>query len=136
MNSECLKLTCYFGERHRTASGFVADQLLDVFGRGELATSIMMRGVEGFGLKGTEERGVDGVVGGDLKRGRGSHPGVGEEVEERGVVLVDLAQGVLHLGEGLGEDGLKDAVLLVGEEGEQRVLHGAEEVVDEPDDLG
>ncbi|WP_395726397.1 DUF190 domain-containing protein [Nakamurella sp.] len=51
MNSECLKLTCYFGERHRTASGFVADQLLDVFGRGELATSIMMRGVEGFGLK-------------------------------------------------------------------------------------
>lgn len=51
MNSECLKLTCYFGERHRTASGFAADQLLDVFGRGELATSIMMRGVEGFGLK-------------------------------------------------------------------------------------
>jgi len=51
VNSECRKLTCYFGERHRTASGFVADQLLDVFGRGELATSIMMRGVEGFGLK-------------------------------------------------------------------------------------
>ena len=51
MNAECLKLTCYFGERHRVASGFVADQLLDVFGRGELATSIMMRGVEGFGLK-------------------------------------------------------------------------------------
>ena len=51
MNAECRKLTCYFGERHRTASGFVADQLLDVFGRGELATSIMMRGVEGFGLK-------------------------------------------------------------------------------------
>jgi PII-like signaling protein len=51
VNSECLKLSCYFGERHRTAFGFVADQLLDVFGRGELATSIMMRGVEGFGLK-------------------------------------------------------------------------------------
>lgn len=51
MNRDCLKLTCYFGERHRTASGFAADQLLDVFGRGELATSIMMRGVEGFGLK-------------------------------------------------------------------------------------
>jgi len=51
VNSECLKLTCYFGERHRTTSGFIADQLLDVFGRGELATSIMMRGVEGFGLK-------------------------------------------------------------------------------------
>ena len=51
MNPDCLKLTCYFGERHRTPSGFVADQLLDIFGRGELATSIMMRGVEGFGLK-------------------------------------------------------------------------------------
>ena len=51
MNLDCLQLTCYFGERHRTASGFVADQLLDVFGRGELATSIMMRGIEGFGLK-------------------------------------------------------------------------------------
>ncbi|HEY5882357.1 MAG TPA: DUF190 domain-containing protein [Nakamurella sp.] len=49
MNSDCLKLTCYFGERHRTPSGFVADQLLDIFGSGELATSIMMRGVEGFG---------------------------------------------------------------------------------------
>ena len=51
MNHDCLKLTCYFGERHRIASGFVADQLLDVFGRGQLASSIMMRGVEGFGLK-------------------------------------------------------------------------------------
>lgn len=51
MNAECLKLTCYFGERHRTATGFVADQLLDAFGRADLATSIMMRGVEGFGLK-------------------------------------------------------------------------------------
>ncbi len=51
MNLDCRKLTCYFGERHRAPSGFVADQLLDVFGRGELATSIMMRGVEGFGLK-------------------------------------------------------------------------------------
>lgn len=50
-DAESLKLTCYFGERHRTPDGFVADRLLDVFGRGELATSIMMRGVEGFGLK-------------------------------------------------------------------------------------
>ena len=51
MNPDCLKLTCYFGERHRTPGGFVADQLLDIFGRAELATSIMMRGVEGFGFK-------------------------------------------------------------------------------------
>ena len=32
------------------------------------------------------------------------------------MVLVDLAQGVFHLGEGLVEDGAEDAVLLVGEE--------------------
>lgn len=51
MNADCLKLTCYFGERHRTPAGFVADQLLDSFGRAELATSIMLRGVEGFGFK-------------------------------------------------------------------------------------
>ena len=48
--------------------------------------------VEGFGFNGAAERGVDGVVGGDLKRGRGSHTGIGEEVEQRGVVLVDLAE--------------------------------------------
>jgi len=51
MNLDCLKLTCYFGERHRTSDGFVADRLLDVFGRSEVAASIMMRGVEGFGVK-------------------------------------------------------------------------------------
>ncbi len=51
MNLDSRKLTCYFGERHRAPSGFVADQLLDIFGRNELATSIMMRGVEGFGFK-------------------------------------------------------------------------------------
>jgi hypothetical protein len=32
------------------------------------------------------------------------------------VVLVDLAEGVLHLGDGLVEDSAEDAVLLVGEE--------------------
>ena len=48
--------------------------------------------------------------------GRRGHAGFGEEVEEGGVVLVDLAEGVLHLGDGLVEDGVEDAVLLVGEE--------------------
>ena len=48
--------------------------------------------------------------------GGAAMPDLGEEVEQRGVVLVDLAQGVFHLGEGLVEDGAQDAVLLVGEE--------------------
>ncbi len=68
--------------------------------------------------------------------GGGGHAGLGEEVEEGGVVLVDLAEGVLHLGEGLVEDGLDDAVLLVGEERGEGVAHVAEEAVDEADDLG
>lgn len=51
MNDDCLKLTTYFGERHRTADRFVADALLDLYGRKEVQTSVMTRGAEGFGLK-------------------------------------------------------------------------------------
>jgi PII-like signaling protein len=51
MNGDCLKLTCYFGERHRARYGFVADELLDVYERHHIASSIVLRGVEGFGLK-------------------------------------------------------------------------------------
>jgi PII-like signaling protein len=51
LNEDCLKLTCYFGERHRSGGRFVADRLLDIYGRSEIASSIMLRGVEGFGLK-------------------------------------------------------------------------------------
>lgn len=51
MNSDCLKLTTYFGERHRTEDQFVADALLDLYGRKEVEVSVMLRGAEGFGLK-------------------------------------------------------------------------------------
>lgn len=51
MNSDCLKLTTYFGERHRTEDQFVADALLDLYGREEVEVSIMLRGAEGFGIK-------------------------------------------------------------------------------------
>ena len=33
MNEDCLKLTTYFGERDRTDERFVADALLDLYGR-------------------------------------------------------------------------------------------------------
>jgi PII-like signaling protein len=50
VNEDCLKLTSYFGERQRTASnGFAADALLDLYGRRGIATSILLRGAEGFG---------------------------------------------------------------------------------------
>jgi PII-like signaling protein len=48
---DCLKLTTYFGERQRVAGRFLADAQLDLFGHHEVATSIMLRGAEGFGLK-------------------------------------------------------------------------------------
>ncbi len=51
-HDDARKLTIYFGERAQAPSGaYVADQLLDLFGRHEVATSILLRGIEGFGIK-------------------------------------------------------------------------------------
>jgi PII-like signaling protein len=50
VNEDALKLTSYFGERQRAADhGFAADALLGLYGRHAIATSILLRGVEGFG---------------------------------------------------------------------------------------
>ena len=55
MNEQCLKLTTYFGERQRVITdhvrrpGFLADAMLDLFDTHELATSVMLRGIAGFG---------------------------------------------------------------------------------------
>jgi PII-like signaling protein len=51
VNEDCLKLTSYFGERQRAGGRFAADALLDLYGRHEIATSILVRGTEGFGAK-------------------------------------------------------------------------------------
>jgi PII-like signaling protein len=51
MNEECLKLTTYFGERDRTEHHLLADELLDLYGRHQVQSSILLRGIEGFGLK-------------------------------------------------------------------------------------
>ena len=52
MNEDAVKLTSYFGERRRVAGdGFAADALLDLYGRHEVATSILLRGAEGFGAR-------------------------------------------------------------------------------------
>jgi PII-like signaling protein len=51
VNDDCLKLTIYFGERDRSGDHFLADALLDLFGRERLATSVLLRGTEGFGAK-------------------------------------------------------------------------------------
>jgi PII-like signaling protein len=51
VNDDCLKLTTYFGERDRADGGFLADAFTDIYARHELQTSLVMRGVEGFGAK-------------------------------------------------------------------------------------
>jgi PII-like signaling protein len=51
MRDDCLKLTTYFGERHRTEHGLVADALLDVYEQHELQVSLLLRAAEGFGIK-------------------------------------------------------------------------------------
>jgi PII-like signaling protein len=51
VTADCLKLTSYFGERHRTGGRFTADALIELYGRHEIAASILLRGTEGFGLK-------------------------------------------------------------------------------------
>lgn len=51
MNQDCPKLTIYFGERDRANGGFFADALTEIYARHGLQTSLVMRGVEGFGVK-------------------------------------------------------------------------------------
>ena len=51
MNDDCLKLTAYFGERGRAEGRFLADVILDRCGDREIATSVLLRGIEGFGFK-------------------------------------------------------------------------------------
>ena len=49
MNEDCLKLTAYFAERDRSGDRFLGDALLGICERHGLATSILLRGAEGFG---------------------------------------------------------------------------------------
>jgi PII-like signaling protein len=51
VDEDCIKLTSYFGERHRADGKFVGEALLDLYGQHEIAASILLRGAEGFGLK-------------------------------------------------------------------------------------
>jgi PII-like signaling protein len=51
VNDDCLKLTTYFGERDRANGGFLADAFTEIYARHELQTSLVMRGVGGFGVK-------------------------------------------------------------------------------------
>jgi PII-like signaling protein len=49
VSGEYLTLTTYFGERDRTPDGLLADELLDLYARHEVRTSVLLCGAEGFG---------------------------------------------------------------------------------------
>ncbi len=49
--TDSLKLTVYFGESDRVGHRLVSDELLDVFERAGLQAAVLMRAVEGFGIK-------------------------------------------------------------------------------------
>jgi PII-like signaling protein len=49
-DADCLKLTTYFGEHDRTGGRFLADALLDCYARHGVQASVLLRGIEGFGL--------------------------------------------------------------------------------------
>lgn len=51
MVSEFARLSAYFGERQRTGSRFVAEELLDLFARRGVASSVMLRGISGYGAR-------------------------------------------------------------------------------------
>lgn len=51
MSRDCLKLTAYFDERQRSGGRFLADSMLDLYGRQSIATSVVLRGVGGFGAR-------------------------------------------------------------------------------------
>ena len=51
MNEDCLKLTAYFGERERAGRELLADALLNLYERHRVETSVLLRGVEGYGLR-------------------------------------------------------------------------------------
>ena len=49
--TDSLKLTVYFGESDRVGHRLVSDELLDVFEHAGLQAAVLMRAVEGFGIK-------------------------------------------------------------------------------------
>jgi PII-like signaling protein len=49
VTDDYLVMTTYFGERLRTPNGFLADALLDLYGRSAVATSVVLRGIASFG---------------------------------------------------------------------------------------
>jgi PII-like signaling protein len=51
MDEECLKLSAYFGERQREGGRFVTEAMLGLYEQRRVASSIVLRGIAGFGSR-------------------------------------------------------------------------------------
>jgi PII-like signaling protein len=51
MVEDGLRLTAYIGERDHAGGRLLADALMDVFAHERMRTSVLLRGIEGFGIK-------------------------------------------------------------------------------------
>jgi PII-like signaling protein len=51
VSEDALKLTTYFGERSRVHGRLLADELLNIHARHNIRSSILLRGIQGFGAK-------------------------------------------------------------------------------------
>jgi PII-like signaling protein len=51
MDEECLKLSAYFGERQHEGGHFVAETMLRLYEQRRVASSIVLRGIAGFGSR-------------------------------------------------------------------------------------
>jgi len=49
VDEDCLKLSTYLAERRRTGGGFVSDVLLGLYQQHHIASSVVLRGIGGFG---------------------------------------------------------------------------------------
>ncbi|MGV0646615.1 DUF190 domain-containing protein [Mycolicibacterium sp. XJ879] len=49
MTDDYIKLSCYFGERHRAGNRFLAEALVGLYADAEVAASVVLRGIAGFG---------------------------------------------------------------------------------------
>jgi PII-like signaling protein len=132
MNDDCLKLTAYFDERLRIPGGFVADAMLDLYGRHDVATSVMLRGIGGFGgrhqlrtdesLSLSEEPPV-AIVGVDMRTKIESLAGPVVEMTPRGLVTLERARLVDEEIVGV-DDKLDDAIKLTVYVGRQERVFG------------
>jgi PII-like signaling protein len=116
VNDDCLKLTVYFGESDRLDGQLLSDALIDVFAQHGLHAAVLMRAVEGFGIKQTLRTDRFLTLSEDL-------PLVAVAVDERAQIEAVLPQVSELLAGGLVT--LERA----------RLLHGGLEAVELPEEL-